>query len=112
MKTKHTTTPWGYSRMLLTNSTKDRRSGFVVNGPDNGEDIPIRICDLRVPCGLSGFAEGEANARLIASAPAMLDTLRKIAAYIPCDTDYYKHCGALQTAARAAIAAATGKGEA
>ena len=53
-----------------------------------------------------------ANARLIASAPALLDTLRKIAAYIPCDTDYYKHCGALQTAARAAIAAATGKGEA
>lgn len=59
--------------MLLPPSEKDRRCGFVVNGPDNPNGFAVRVCDLRVPAGVDGFAEGEANARLIAAAPELLE---------------------------------------
>lgn len=73
---QHTPGPWEASRMRLTPADKDRRSGFVINGPDKSElELPTRICDLRVPSGISGFAEGEANAKLIAAAPEMLAAL-------------------------------------
>lgn len=75
MPIAHTPGPWEYGRMLVSPKAKDRRCGFVVNGPDTPDDLPTRICDLRVPQGFSGFAEGEANARLIAAAPEMLDCL-------------------------------------
>ncbi len=71
---KHTPGPWEQSRMLLSPKAKDRRCGFVVNGPDKPDDLPTRICDLRVPQGVSGFEEGEANAKLIAAAPELLST--------------------------------------
>jgi hypothetical protein len=72
---KHTPGPWEHGRMLLPPKSKDRRCGFVVNGPDVTDDLPTRICDLRVPRGIDGFAEGEANARLIAAAPELLSAL-------------------------------------
>jgi len=73
----HTKGPWEHSRMRLGAHEKDRRSGFVVNGPDtNAEDLPIRVCDLRVPCGSGGFNEGKANARLIAAAPELLEAMK------------------------------------
>jgi hypothetical protein len=67
--------------MLLPSKVKDRRCGFVVNGPEShrlqwGEELPTRVCDLRTPRGFNGYSEGEANARLIAAAPEMLDALR------------------------------------
>ena len=71
----HTLGPWEAERMRLTPQDKDRRSGFVVNGPDVSDALPVRICDLRVPQGMTGFAEGEANARLIAAAPELLAAL-------------------------------------
>ena len=62
--------------MHLGPKDKDRRCGFVINGPDtNPKDFPTRICDLRVPEGINGFSEGEANASLIASAPALTTAL-------------------------------------
>ncbi len=79
-RTNHTCGPWKHDRMLIPPKAKDKRCGFVVNGPDDGKaDLPTRICDLRVPEGLDGFREGEANARLISSAPELLEALRPFA---------------------------------
>jgi hypothetical protein len=116
METKHTAGPWTYSRMLLPPRVEDRRSGFVVNGPDRDPlDLPIRICDLRVPRGVAGFAEGEANAKLIAAAPALLEALEGLFEHCAM---VHKHWGegsnqreadAAIDAARAAIAQAAGE---
>jgi hypothetical protein len=74
--------------MILPPRTKDRRCGFVVNGPDahNG-DLPVRICDLRVPHGMNGFREGESNARLIAAAPELLEALELAIGWIESHED-------------------------
>jgi hypothetical protein len=61
--------------MLLGNA-KDRRSGFIVNGPD-ANPLPVRICDIRCTPE-SPFAVSEANARLIAAAPELLAALKLI----------------------------------
>ena len=79
----HTPGPWEYSRMRLPPKEKDRRCGFVVNGPDVSDDLPVRVCDLRCPVGVDGFSEGEANARLIAAAPDLLAALQYIAGWQP-----------------------------
>ncbi len=55
-------------------SSKDRRSGFIVNGPDS-QPLPVRICDLRCSPE-SPFDATQANARLIASAPELLAALQ------------------------------------
>lgn len=62
--------------MLNPKGAKDRRSGFVVNGPES-DPLPIRICDIRCQpeCG---FAEAEANARLIAASPTILAALERL----------------------------------
>ena len=76
---KHTPGPWKADRMYHGPKEKDRRCGFIVNGPDeNQQDLPLRICDLRVPSGMDGFREGQANARLIAAAPELLEALREV----------------------------------
>jgi hypothetical protein len=79
-RTSYTPGPWKHEKMRLPPKEKDRRCGFVVNGPDDGSaSLPIRICDMRIPDGLAGFEEGEANARLISSAPELLEALRPFA---------------------------------
>ncbi len=75
MNAKHTPGPWTADRMFLGNS-KDRRSGFTVNGPD-AEPLPVRICDIRCSPE-AGFAVSEANARLIAAAPDLLGALNSM----------------------------------
>lgn len=114
METKHTPGPWEYGRMLISPKAKDRRCGFVVNGPDDDPEsleLPTRICDLRVPAGMSGFQEGEANARLIAAAPELLAALLRLAAQAEMTSDFDEAIGGtLHSAvkqARAAIAKAT-----
>lgn len=71
--------------MLNPPKAKDRRCGFVVNGPEPhrlqwGENLPVRVCDLRTPQCFNGYSEGEANARLIAAAPDLLRSLIYISA--------------------------------
>jgi hypothetical protein len=79
----HTPGPWTSGRMFLANA-KDRRSGFVVNGPDV-EPLPVRICDIR--CSPEApFAVSEANARLIAAAPELLAALSVFVACIENDS--------------------------
>lgn len=60
---------------MLHGAAQDRRSGFVVNGPD-AHPLPIRICDLRCSPE-SPFLQAEANARLIAAAPELLAALNE-----------------------------------
>ncbi len=76
MNATHTPGPWTFDRMLLGPNVKDRRSGFVVNAPEDSEGWTPRICDLR--CGYGHFAEVQANARLIASAPELLAALSEL----------------------------------
>jgi hypothetical protein len=104
MKMKHTPGPWTYLRMKLGPKQKDRRCGFVINGPDTGNPLPVRVCDLRVPAGIDGFGEGEANARLIAAAPELLAALQAVAAV----TGEAILCDQFASAARDAIAKAQG----
>ena len=75
MSAKHTPGPWYFGRMRITPRDKDRRCGFVVNGPER-DGLDLRICDLRVHQGVSGYGESEADARLIAAAPELLAALR------------------------------------
>lgn len=64
----HTPGPWTADRMIL-GASKDRRSGFIVNGPD-ADPLPVRICDIRCSPE-SPFSASQANAALIAAAPAL-----------------------------------------
>jgi len=61
---KHTSLPWEAQRMRIPQYEKDRRCGFVINGPD-ADPLPIRICDMRAPSGLDGFEVVRANAEFI-----------------------------------------------
>jgi len=97
--------------MINPPKAKDRTCGFVVNGSENGEPLPVRICDLRVLPGVDGFGKGKANALLIAAAPVLLRALEEIAERGPLVG--YDAVSALklrlvltQSIARAAIAAA------
>ena len=50
-----------------------------MNGPDTDpRELPTRICDTRTPPGMGGFAEGQANARLIAASPDLLAALESL----------------------------------
>ena len=83
----HTKGKWTASRMLLAATEKDRRSGFVVNGPD-ADPLPVRICDIRTSPEMP-FAEARANASLIASAPDMLEALEYAAEVIDLARRYF-----------------------
>ena len=103
--TKHTPGPWTAERMLIPSTVKDRRCGFVVNGPDVDEDFPVRVCDLRVPRGIDGFEEGQANAALIAAAPDLLAACKRALSILenePANSIYKAHADIV----RAAIAKA------
>lgn len=78
---KHTPGPWTAARMFNPPTAKDRTCGFVVNGPETGEPLPARICDLRVPPGVGSFSEYKANANLIAAAPELLAALESLYAH-------------------------------
>jgi hypothetical protein len=121
MEAKHTPGPWTCEKMFIPDTQTDRRCGFVVNGPDDGGDgFPVRVCDLRTPPGISGYAEGQANARLIAAAPDLLEACRQIASdleMVECaspedaEIELRRLVSEHYQPLRAAIAKATGKGE-
>lgn len=106
----HTPSPWSFQRMAL-GSSPDRRCGFVVNGPE-AEPLPVRICDLRCTPE-APFAQTEANARLIAAAPELLEALRHIEDYCHRQametTDEAPLWAQCRSFARAAIAKAEGR---
>ena len=77
----HTKGKWTASRMQLPATVKDRRSGFVVNGPD-ADPLPVRICDIRTSPEMP-FVEAMASASMIAASPAMLEALEYAAEEIP-----------------------------
>jgi hypothetical protein len=81
----------------------------MVNGPEKGDakKFPVRVCDLRVPNGIIGYAEGEANARLLASAPELLEALQAMV-WLANDREWEDPSPEI-TQARAAIAKATGE---
>jgi len=87
--TTHTPGPWHV----------DPAFPLSVMAPD-GDEIPWLVANAMPDCGgtsAPGFSpEGEANARLIAAAPEMLDLLTKVAA-IPCDTHRGIHCSMVPT---------------
>ena len=116
-KSQHTPGPWKYDRMFLGDS-KDRRSGFVINGPEN-DTIPVRICDIRCSPE-SPFAVSRANAQLIAASPELLSALSALVSRIeyysslpadqrPCIEQWeYTEGSTEMQQARAAIAKAKG----
>lgn len=112
---KHTPGPWECAKMRISPQAEDRRCGFVVNGPDveSASILPTRICDLRVPSGIAGYAEGQANARLIAAAPDLLDALTHLQQEIrrAVKFDVKKHYSLMlaDSAASKAIAKAEGR---
>lgn len=68
--------PWEYVRGRHSPRSKDRRCFWAINqAGDARGDLPPRICDVIAPAGMTGFREGQDTARLIASAPDMLDEL-------------------------------------
>jgi hypothetical protein len=102
MKIKHTLGPWKHEKMLLPPRIKDRRCGFIVNASD-GNDC--------VPWGIWGFSEGDANARLIASAPELLEALEACLPWVSdynCSLDDAEQAKEAMAKARAAISKATG----
>jgi hypothetical protein len=92
--TQHTPGPWEHDRMFLGNS-KDRRSGFVVNGPKQ-DPLPLRVCDIR--CSPDApLAISEANARLIA-APELLAACLELVEHIETLPDDTEKCRILRLA--------------
>ncbi len=111
MSNKHTPGPWavskGYDGSLSVSATKS----FRINNISAGTPV---ICDVYPHLDADGFS-GEANARLIAAAPDLLEALLGMLA-IDQENHQRGHddddvCKEVQTA-RAAIAKATGGGAA
>lgn len=100
-KAKHTAGPWGFSALL---SGSENHRGFRLysrakNGYGIGTLFPID----------SDGDEGEANSRLIASAPLLLEALRDVIGWIPMGGWHTEGPAESLKRARAAIAAATGE---
>lgn len=106
----HTPGPWQYAP-ILCRSENDR--GWLVCVPD------VRIADVWPMNDEDGNAspEAKANARLIAAAPDLLATLRKLIEAVDehladnGGNDPYKTFGRRMRTARAAIAKATGEAD-
>jgi hypothetical protein len=91
MKSKYTPGPW---------SADECRSGFAVYAYKSG-DVVVRTEDEE---GRYGAIDNEANARLIAAAPELLEALQEI--IIAADGEGWSQLDASFTKARAAISKA------
>lgn len=91
---KHTLGPWVVTRVSKSTILKDI---YVSAGSE-------RIARVVVPATASSIDEYEANARLIAAAPDLLEALEKISK-MDVGNPYARGCAEI---ARAAIAKATG----
>ncbi len=93
---------WGYNGKL-TASENSRGYQITINDPERKRNLVI--ADV-VPIDSDGI-EGEANARLIAAAPYMFDTLQQISRGICLDQRNGDKCICYSCIAKAAIAKAT-----
>ena len=91
--TKHTPGPWTHIP-----------GGFTIKAPSDHHSFQL-IASLST--GMKTRSEVEANARLIAAAPDLLEALQTIAGYLD-DTAACNSDKAMASTARAAIAKATG----
>jgi hypothetical protein len=92
---KHTPGPWQYSTKI---TASENHRGFSIRA------ARWSISDVQ-PIDVEG-EEGEANARLIAAAPDLLEACRAVSAHYSASLDYQP---AFVTLARAALAKATGE---
>ena len=101
-KAQHTPGPWavfkGYDGSLSVSATKS----FRINNISAGTPV---ICDVYPHLDADGFS-GEANARLIAAAPDMLEALQNMLGLT--EASDYMAQGEIEQQARAAIVKATG----
>ena len=105
----HTPGPWE----LWFSEDSDNRGAFVVRGGSkepHGTDMVIAKRDIGTPNG----DEGEANARLIAAAPELLDALKALREFalnedVSVECDDSCELGCIFCAAKAAIAKAEGR---
>ena len=95
-ETSHTPGPW---------SAEECRSGFAVYAYKSGDAV-VRTEDDE---GRYGPIANEANARLIASAPELLDVLKQLIGYMDAGNWADMRIDGIKTAARAAIAKAEGR---
>lgn len=94
METKHTPGPW---------DVDECRYGFAVYARKSGDAV-VKTEDVE---GRYGAIDNEADARLIAAAPELLEALTEIVA--AADGDGWKQLDPSFAAARAAIAKARGE---
>jgi hypothetical protein len=95
--TQHTPGPW---------SLEDRGTKFIVSKPGDGY-ITREVCRMDSST-MAAFAQ-EANARLIAAAPDLLEALQAIASIDVHSALTEAEADAIHAAASAAIAKATGE---
>ena len=102
MTTKHTPAPWS-----VDTNTNDLREAETIRGGDGVRIAATYKIHEHRDDKTKAYYEARANSRLIAAAPELLEALRELVAYHGSDVD--NGLDELLTAARAAIAKATGQ---
>lgn len=97
MADKFTKGPWSYAPEERDGEPVERPNFFTIHAPHYFADVHVLVFE-------PDSTRAEADARLIAAAPAMLAALRELVG----QRDAHFHTRAAWDAARAAIAAATG----
>ena len=101
METKHTPGPWTV--------TADGAGWYIECAPERGHSVAYIMAKIGEEDPDTSDDEKEANARLIAAAPGLLQTLRAIAAITTCaDQDHEAMCAEIQDICRVALVHATG----
>jgi len=105
---KHTAGPWRLEKQVDAPFTNIGGPIAIVGGRDLCESVEFIVGTLS-DCGVHGEAQTEANARLIAAAPELLELLFEALPYIEESEQFNKPtCRTLSKRARAAIAKAGG----
>ena len=112
-KTQHTPGPWETGN----GSPGEYGSGYAICSKSR---IVARVLGFGYPLGLGRSPQSDANARLIAAAPDLLEALLRVS-HVPCERTGNIHCTMIPNgapmkvcpwcAARAAVAKATDRTE-
>ena len=102
---KHTLGPWYFDRKIVAKINGHKHITWMIAGDGYG----VAICIVPIEDKTEKVVEMvDANARLIASAPDLLDALESMLAVGMNIASTEGECGAAMSKARAAIAKATG----